>query len=106
MFAHGNDAGDLDRRENSVVVITLDRAQCLDHLAIARAEPHSPAGHVVALAHRRELNAQILCARGTEKTGRSIPIKTNLPIRKIADDHHLMPPAHLNGTLPESRLDG
>src|SRR3954469_3764812 len=64
VLAHGDDAGDLNRRENAVIVIAFDRRERFYHLRISRAEAHAPAGHVVALAHGGEFDAQVLGALG------------------------------------------
>ncbi len=57
--AQGHDGGDLNGLEHAVVVVAFDRGQGFDHLPVAAAEADAPAGHVVALAHRGELDADV-----------------------------------------------
>jgi hypothetical protein len=53
------DRGDLDRRERAVVVVALDARERRDQVAVADHEADAPAGHVVALAHREELDGDV-----------------------------------------------
>ena len=71
----GDDRGDLDRLEQAVVVIALDDAQGPHHLRVAAAEADPPAGHVVALAHRGELDAHLLRPRRGQEARRLIAVE-------------------------------
>src|SRR5262244_338270 len=51
-----DDRRDLDRREGPVVVVALDAGERLHHVGVADHEADAPAGHVVALRHREELD--------------------------------------------------
>ena len=59
----GGGGGDLDRREGAVVEIGFDPSQRSDQPLVADREADAPAGHVVGLGKRRELDRDILGAR-------------------------------------------
>src|SRR5437764_862342 len=79
--------GDLDRLKQAVVVIALDNAQGPNHFRIAAAIADAPAGHVVALAHRREFDADVFRPRRGKKAGRLIAVECHVGIREVANDH-------------------
>jgi hypothetical protein len=64
---YGDDHGDLNRLEIKAVV-PHDRSQATNHVAVATTQTDPPAGHAVALAHRRELDANILRTRRRQET--------------------------------------
>src|SRR5262249_7000758 len=86
-LTQGDDAGNLDWLEDAVVVVTLDRGQGPHHFGIPRTEAEPPAGHVVPLAHRRRLDADLLGPRGTEEAGRPVAVETNVAISEVVQDH-------------------
>ena len=51
-FAHGNNGSDLNRLEDSVIVISLDRSKGFDHRRVAAAKTDSPPGHGIGLTER------------------------------------------------------
>src|SRR5579875_3706987 len=90
--AQGNDAGNLNGLENTVIIIALDGSQGADHLGIAGAEAQTPTGHVIAFAHGDCLDADFLGARHAQKTRRPITIETDITISEIVNDHETETP--------------
>src|SRR5689334_10157524 len=52
-------------------------------LAISHHEPHSPAGHVVALRHGEELDSDLACTRHLQDRRRLVSIEHDVCIREI-----------------------
>ena len=102
---HGDDAGDLDRLEHAVVVVALDRRQGVDHLLVAGAETDAPAGHVVGLAHRRELDADVLGALGRQEAGGLVAVEERLAVGEVVDDLELEVLGQVHDRLEEARID-
>lgn len=67
----GLDRADLNRRERAIVVVALNAGQCADEFTVSDHEADTPAGHVVALTHREELNGHVFSARNLHD-GRSL----------------------------------
>jgi len=55
-----DDAGDLDGLEGAVIQVGLDAGQRMDHLRVAAHEAQPPAGHIVRLRRREELDPDLL----------------------------------------------
>src|SRR3972149_7152761 len=67
--------GDLDRLKKSVVGIALVARQGVDDVLVTDREANAPAGHVVALRQREELDAHILGAGHLKKTRRVVTVE-------------------------------
>ena len=80
-----HDGRDLDGLENAVVVISLDRLERTQHVAIAGGEAHAPAGHVVALGHRREFAADALGPFDRQETRRLISVEADVAIGEVVN---------------------
>ena len=93
------DAGDLDRREDAVIVVALDSGKGADHLGVSGAETDPPAGHVVGLGHRDKLHADVLRAAGLEEGRGGVPVKTGPPVGEIVDYHDAAPPGQIHHSL-------
>ena len=66
-------------------------ARALIISAIAAAEADAPAGHVVALAHRRELDAHVDRAGRGQKARRLVAVERHVGVGEIADHHEAVP---------------
>ena len=98
-------AGDLDRLEDAVVVIALDGRQRADHLGVAGAEAEPPAGHVVALAHGRRLDADLLGSRHAQEARRLVAVEADVAVGEIVDDHEAEPLGQGDHVHEEIALD-
>ena len=81
----GNDRGDLHRLEDPVVVIALDRLERGQHVAVASREADPPAGHVVALGHRRELAADALGPLHRQEARRLVAVEADVAVGEVVD---------------------
>src|SRR5258706_1125595 len=70
-----DDRRDLDRRERAVVVVALDARERVDEILVAHHETDAPAGHVVALRHREELDRDIAHALDLHDRRRLPPVE-------------------------------
>src|SRR5438093_416812 len=85
-----DNAGDLDRLEGAVVQVRLDAGQHGDHSGVAADEAETPAGHVVRLRGREDLDADVARARHLEEGRRPIAVEREVGVREIVDDHEAM----------------
>src|SRR5438477_6174087 len=85
-----HDAGDLDRLERPVVEVRLDPGQRADHLRVAAHEAQAPAGHVVGLRGREDLDADLLGARHLQERRGTVVIEREVGVREVEDDHQPM----------------
>ena len=76
-------SGRLDGFEDPRIHIALDGPQGLDNGRIAHRETQSPAGHIVGLGMRVELDAHVLGTVGRQKARRGIPVVGHLRIRRV-----------------------
>ena len=86
----GDDAGDLDRLEGAVVQVGLDAGQRGHHSRIAADEAQAPAGHVVRLRGREDLDADLARARHLEERGRLVAIEGEVGVGEVVHDHQTM----------------
>ena len=100
-----HDRRDLDGLKHPVVIVGLDRAQGTHHLGIAGAESDAPARHVVAFAHRREFDADVLGPRRRQKTRRQVTVKRDVGIGKVANHHETVTPSQFDDVDKKLRLD-
>ena len=63
------------------------RASAAIIFAVAQAEPHPPASHVVALRHRENLHGHFLGALHLQDAGRLVAVETEVGVGEIVDDH-------------------
>src|SRR6266571_5268075 len=82
-----DDPGDLDGLEDAVVEIRLDPRERVDHPRISAAEGEAPAGHVVRLRQREELDADVLRAGHLEERGRPVAVEGEVRVGEVVDDH-------------------
>src|SRR2546422_6946382 len=82
-----DDAGDLDRLEGAVVQIGLDARQRMDHPGVAAHEGEPPAGHVVRLRRREDLDADLLRPRNLEERRWLVAVEREVGVREVVDDH-------------------
>ncbi len=74
--------------------------------AFAAAKANAPAGHVVALAHRREFDADILSARSTQEARRQVAIERDVGISKVANHHKAIFLGQFHDFDKERRING
>src|SRR6058998_1665053 len=86
----GDDAGDLDRLEGAVVQVGLDARQRGDHPGVAADEAEAPAGHVVRLRGREDLDADLARPRHLEERGRLITVEGEVGVGEVVHDHQTM----------------
>src|SRR5439155_1338378 len=77
-----DDAGDLDRLEGAVVQIGLDARQRMDHPGVAAHEGEPPAGHVVRLRRREDLDADLLRPRNLEERRWLVAVEREVGVRE------------------------
>ena len=82
-----HDAGNLNRLEDAVVVIALDRRQGAHHLGVAGTEAEPPAGHVEALAHRGRFDADLLGAGHAQEARGLVAVEADVAVGEVVDDH-------------------
>ncbi len=63
------------------------RASARDHPGIAADEAEPPAGHVVRLRGREDLDADVARARHLEERWRLIAVEREIGVREVVDDH-------------------
>ena len=80
-----HDRRDLHGLEDPVVVIALDRLERRQHVAVAGGEADPPAGHVVALGHRREFAADLLGPLDRQEARRLIAVEADVAVGKVVD---------------------
>ena len=101
----GDDRGDLHGLEDPVVVIALDRLEGAQHLAVAGREADPPAGHVVALGHRRELAADALGPLDRQEARRLVAVEADVAVGEVVDHEEAVLLRQRDDLLEEGRLD-
>ena len=100
------DGGDLDRGKGAVVEVALDARQCANQIAVADHEADAPAGHVVALRERKELDGDIFRAGNLHHGGRAVAIEDEIGIGEVVEEIDLLGAAEGNDALEKCTIDG
>src|SRR6476661_5424664 len=85
-----DDGRDLDGLEGAVVEVRLDAGQGVDHLAVAAHEAHPPAGHVVGLGQREDLDPHVLGPRDLEEGRRPEAVVGEVGVGEVVHHHQLV----------------
>ena len=80
------DRGELDRLEQPGVDVRLELPVVRDRLGVADDRTAAPAGHVVALREREDLDADVERAGRREEAGRDVAVESQLGVRVVV--HH------------------
>src|SRR5437660_6736140 len=99
-----HDARDLDRLEDAVVEIRLDAGERVHHLPVAAAEREPPAGHVVGLGEREQLDTDVLGARRLEERGRPVAVVGQIRVGEVVDDHEPVLAGEVDHPLEEGPI--
>src|SRR5207245_342189 len=86
----GDDGRDLNGLEGAVVEVGLDPAEGVDHARIAAHEAHPPAGHVVGLREREDLDPDLLGPRHREEGGRPVAVEGEIGVGEVVNHHELV----------------
>ena len=84
------DRGALDRGELPAVEVGLHDAERADRLGRARRPADPPAGHVVELRRRAELERDVLRARRLQGRGRHVPVERDLAVRGVVQQDQVV----------------
>ena len=90
---------DLDGREGAVVEVALEPRERVDQLLVADHEADAPAGHVVGLREREELDGDIFGAGNLKDAGRLVAVEGDVGVGEVLDE----PEAVLAGERDEAR---
>ena len=82
----GADAGDLERGKGAVVEVAFDTAESGHDLGIADHEADAPAGHVVGLRQREELDGDVLRAGDLHDGGRLVTVKGDVGVGEVVHE--------------------
>ena len=93
------DGRDLDGREGAVIEVALEAGEGGDELLVADHESDAPAGHVVALRQREELDRDIFGAGNLHDAGRLVAVEGDVGVGEVLDEIE----AVLAGKLDEAR---
>src|ERR1019366_4703359 len=99
------DGGDLDGGEGAVVEVALDAAERGDQLLVADLEANAPAGHIVGLGEREELDGDVLGARDFEDGGGAVAVEDQVGIGEVVDDVDAEFLAQRHQALEEGEID-
>lgn len=105
-LAQGDDGGDLDGLEVTVIEIALDASEGLDHAGVAENEADAPAGHVVAFGHGEDLDGVLLGAIDLENAGGLAAVETEIGVGEIVNDHGAVLGGEVEQLAEEIELDG
>jgi hypothetical protein len=101
----GDDGSDLDRREAAVVVVALDARERVHQVLVADHEADPPAGHVVALRHREELDCDVACAGHLHDRRRPVVVEHDVGIREVVHDEDVVLFGDGDHPLEEAEID-
>ena len=90
------DRRQLHRLEHARVDVRLQPPVGLDRLGVADDRGRPPAGHVVALGQREDLDADLLGARRLEEARRDVAVERRLRVGGVVHDQHVVRAAELD----------
>src|SRR5689334_2327233 len=98
---HRLDRGPLHRLEDSRVDVRLELTDEVDQVGAAAHPADPPAGHVVRLRERVELEADLLRAGYLKERERLVPVEGDLRVRRVVAEDDVVPAAEVDGALEE-----
>ena len=103
--AQGGGGGLLDGLEHTAVDVRLELPVGADEVGVAHHGPGPPAGHVVGLREREDLDPHLHGARRLEERGRAVAVVRDLGVGVVVHDDQLVTAGERDRPLEEVVLD-
>ena len=104
-LAQGDDGGDLDGLEDSVIEIAFNAREGADHAGVPEAEADAPSGHVVTFRERENLDGDIFRAFHLKNAGRSVAVEAEVGVSEIVNHHGAVMAREADDLLEEIEVD-